>query len=56
MTYSEVRQTVARAWGAFEHQLKIAGFTDSQVDVFKNTLDCKDGYNAVIDAVMEATR
>ncbi len=56
MTYTEVQQTVARAWGAFEYQLKIAGYSDSQVAVFKTVLDGQDGYNAVFDSAMEAAQ
>ncbi|ANA49127.1 hypothetical protein PMW_02 [Pseudomonas phage phiPMW] len=54
MEYEEVQQTVARAWGSFNHQLKIAGFTTEQVEEFEWLLDLKDGYNKVFDAAMEA--
>lgn len=54
MEYEDVQQTVARAWGAFNHQLKVAGFTTEQVEEFEWLLDLKDGYNKVFDAAMEA--
>lgn len=56
MEYNEIKQTVARAWGAFEYQLKVGGFTDDEVENFKLSLCYKDGYSKVEDAAMEATR
>jgi hypothetical protein len=56
MDYTEVRQTIARAWGAFENQLRVGGFTHDQVTDFVQLLDMKDGYGKVEDAAVEATR
>jgi len=55
MNYDEVRRTIARAWGAFENQLLVGGFTHDQVTDFVQLLEMKDGYSAVEDAAVEAT-
>ena len=53
MTYDELCYFEDRAWTAFLDVLEEAGFNRNEL---RNSLDSKDCFNDVSDAVMEAGR